>query len=59
MGSEIEVLKQTVETLGRLPDPWWDAFEERTLWFGEDGQPMNEQDQDRAGVLLKAHRTSI
>jgi serine/threonine-protein kinase SRPK3 len=59
IGSDIEVLKQTVETLGRLPDPWWGAFEQRALWFGEDGQPMSEQDQDRAGVLLKAHRTSI
>ena len=27
MGSDIDVLKQTVETLGRLPDPWWGAFE--------------------------------
>ncbi|KAH9961214.1 kinase-like domain-containing protein [Russula dissimulans] len=59
LGSDIEVLKQTVETLGRLPDPWWGAFEQRALWFGEDGQPMSEQDQDRAGVLLKAYRTSI
>jgi serine/threonine-protein kinase SRPK3 len=59
MGSDIEVLKQTVETLGRLPDPWWGAFEQRALWFWEDGQPMSEQDQDRAGVLLKAHRTSV
>lgn len=59
LGSDVEVLKQTVETLGRLPDPWWGAFEQRALRFGEDGQPTNEQDQDCAGVLLEAHRTSI
>jgi serine/threonine-protein kinase SRPK3 len=59
MGSDIEVLKQTVETLGRLPDAWWGAFEQRALWFDKDGKPKSEQDQDRAGVLLKAYRTSI
>lgn len=59
LGNDVEVLKQTVETLGRLPDPWWGAFEERGVWFEENGQPMSEQDQDRAGVLLTSHRTSI
>ena len=59
MGSDVDLLKQTVETLGRLPDPWWSAFEQRGFWFGEDGQPKSEQDQERAGVLLKAYRTSI
>ena len=59
LGSDVDILRQTVETLGRLPDPWWAAFEQRALWFEEDGQPKNEQDQERAGVLLKAHRSSI
>ncbi|EGN96975.1 hypothetical protein SERLA73DRAFT_154350 [Serpula lacrymans var. lacrymans S7.3] len=59
LGSDIDVLKQTVETLGRLPDPWWGAFEQRSLWFEEDGQPKSEQDQERAGVLLKSYKTSI
>ena len=59
IGSDVEVLMQTVEALGRLPDPWWNAFEHRTLWFRDDGQPMSEQDQERAGVLLKAYKTSI
>ena len=58
-GSDVDLLKQTVEVLGRLPDPWWGAFEQRALWFGEDGQPKSEQDQERAGVLLKAYTTSI
>jgi serine/threonine-protein kinase SRPK3 len=29
LGSDI--LKQMLETLGRLPDPWWAAFEQRAL----------------------------
>ncbi|SRR5713226_7382679 len=59
LGSDIEVLKQMVKTLGQLPNPWWGAFKQYVLWFGEDGQPMSKQDQDRTGVLLKAYRTSI
>jgi len=59
MGSDVDLLKKTVEMLGRLPDPWWGAFEQRALWFGDDGQPKNEQNQERAGVFLKAYRTSI
>jgi len=59
LGSDVDILRQTVETLGRLPDPWWVAFEQRALWFKEDGQPKSEQDQERAGVLLQAHRSSI
>ncbi|KAJ3558788.1 hypothetical protein NP233_g11430 [Leucocoprinus birnbaumii] len=59
LGSDIDILRQTVETLGRLSDPWWGAFEQRTLWFDEDGQPKSEQDQERAGVLLKACKSSI
>ncbi|KAG7090643.1 hypothetical protein E1B28_009744 [Marasmius oreades] len=59
LGSDVDILKQTVETLGRLPDPWWDSFTERTLWFEENGQPKSEQGQEGAGVLLKAYRSSI
>ncbi|KAL0068067.1 hypothetical protein AAF712_004971 [Marasmius tenuissimus] len=59
LGSDVDILKQTVETLGRLPDPWWGAFTERTLWFEENGQPKSEEDQERSRVLLKAYRSSI
>ncbi|KAF9783338.1 kinase-like domain-containing protein [Thelephora terrestris] len=59
LGSDVDILRQTVETLGRLPDPWWAAFEDRAQWFEEDGRPKSEQDQERAGVLLKARRSSI
>jgi serine/threonine protein kinase len=57
--SDVDILRQMIETLGRLPDPWWGAFKERTLWFEEDGQPKSEQDKKRAGLLLKACRSSI
>ena len=25
--------------LGKLPEPWWSAFEERHEWFEENGEP--------------------
>jgi hypothetical protein len=31
--SDDNILVQTVETLGRLPDPWWRSFEDRALYF--------------------------
>jgi serine/threonine-protein kinase SRPK3 len=31
LGGDDDILKQTVETLGRLLDPWRNAFEERAL----------------------------
>jgi serine/threonine protein kinase len=59
LGSNVDILRQTVATLGRLPDAWWAAFEQRALWFERDGQPKSEEDQESAGVLLKACRSSI
>lgn len=58
-GSDADILRQTVEILGRLPDPWWAAFEERVSWFEEDGEPKSAQDQESAGVLLQASKSSI
>ncbi|KAF8707342.1 hypothetical protein AX14_013599 [Amanita brunnescens Koide BX004] len=31
----------------------------KQMWFEADGQAKSEQDQERAGVLLKVHRSSI
>jgi serine/threonine protein kinase len=59
LGCGVGILRKTVETLGRLPDPWWGSFEQRTLWFEEDGEPKSEEDQERAGLLLKSYRSSI
>ncbi|ETW76050.1 hypothetical protein HETIRDRAFT_455646 [Heterobasidion irregulare TC 32-1] len=35
------------------------VFEERVAWFEEDGEPKSVEDQARAGVLLKASKSSI
>ena len=56
--SDADILKQTVGLLGRLPDPRWSVFEERIAWFEEDGEPKSVEDQERAGVLLKASKSS-
>ena len=33
------VVRDAVELLGKLPEPWWSAFEKRHLWFEENGEP--------------------
>ncbi|KAF8331530.1 kinase-like domain-containing protein [Amanita rubescens] len=33
------VLVNIVLTLGKLPEPWWSAFEGRHEWFEENGEP--------------------
>ena len=59
LGSDVDILMQMVETLGRLPDPWWAAFEQRALWFGEEGQPKSEQDLECASLLPKVRRSTV
>ncbi|KAJ7208766.1 kinase-like protein [Mycena haematopus] len=59
LGSDADILRQTVETLGRLPDPWWGSFVDRTRWFEEDGEPKNAQAQERTCVLIQASKSSI
>ncbi|KAJ3781178.1 kinase-like domain-containing protein [Lentinula aff. detonsa] len=60
LGSDVDILRQTVETLGKLPSPWWDSFEERTAWFDDQsGEPKSLEEQERAGSLMKAVRSSI
>ncbi|KAJ7355622.1 hypothetical protein DFH08DRAFT_922643 [Mycena albidolilacea] len=57
LGSDTDILRQTVEVLGRLPDPWWASFEERIQWFEDDGEPKSAEAQKHAGVLLQASRS--
>ncbi|VDB92265.1 unnamed protein product [Peniophora sp. CBMAI 1063] len=56
--SDLSVLIETVSLLGRLPDPWWGMFTERSTWFGEDGEAKSAEEQERAGGL-RARKTSI
>jgi serine/threonine protein kinase len=53
------VVRETVETLGKLPEPWWSAFEHRHLWFEENGEPKPREIQKLEGVLLPAIKSSI
>lgn len=59
--SDTDILRQTVEVLGRLPDPWWSSFEERNQWFEENGEPKSAAagDQERAGVFIRSSKSSI
>jgi serine/threonine protein kinase len=62
--SDVYVLVQIVQTLGRLPDPWWGSFEglieDRTPRFREDhGEPKSIKAQERAGHILQPSKSSI
>ncbi|KAJ4484213.1 kinase-like domain-containing protein [Lentinula edodes] len=37
--SDTYIIPQMIATLGRLPDPWYNAFRNRAQCFEEDGQP--------------------
>lgn len=41
LGGYSRILKAIVETLGKMPEPWWGAFEARDLWFDEYGEPKD------------------
>ncbi|KAF8627556.1 hypothetical protein AX14_011350 [Amanita brunnescens Koide BX004] len=38
-GSHSGVMRGNVLTLGKLPEPWWSAFEKHHKWFEENGEP--------------------
>lgn len=57
--SDLEIVVQTVALLGRLPDPWWSAFDKRSMWFEEDGEPKCKEDQELAGFAVTASKSSI
>lgn len=41
-GGQDEILRQIVQTLGKLPDQWWALWEKRVDFFDEDGKPKKE-----------------
>ncbi|EAU83726.1 CMGC/SRPK protein kinase [Coprinopsis cinerea okayama7 len=58
--SENLVWRQAVEMLGKLPDPWWNQWDARKVWFAEsDGEPKPEEVQKEEGVLLVARKCTI
>lgn len=52
-------LKEMVWTLGRLPDPWWDSWEERRRSFEENGDVLPadraEDPTDKISLRQKLH----
>lgn len=45
-GGTDEVLRQMIQTLGNLPEPWWLAWDNRYTYFGEDGKPRKPWPND-------------
>jgi serine/threonine-protein kinase SRPK3 len=44
VGGSDEVTRQIVQTLGKLPSPWWTKWEPRHKYFEEDGKPRTNWD---------------
>ncbi|KAK3705099.1 hypothetical protein LTR37_013466 [Vermiconidia calcicola] len=42
MGSKDEIIQQMVQMKGKLPEPWWSAWDRRSKLFDEDGKPLKE-----------------
>ncbi|PGH19332.1 hypothetical protein AJ80_03972 [Polytolypa hystricis UAMH7299] len=38
-GGNNEIIRQIVQTFGKLPEPWWSAWGSRSIYFGDDGKP--------------------
>lgn len=37
-----EILRQVGQTLGKFPEPWWSAWDDRSRYFDEEGRPHRE-----------------
>ncbi|KAF7866860.1 hypothetical protein EAF04_005701 [Stromatinia cepivora] len=44
IGTKDDVLRQMVQAFGKLPEPWWTAWENRSLFFDDDGEPKKTWD---------------
>jgi serine/threonine-protein kinase SRPK3 len=51
--SDASILCQMVNTLGRLPDPWWAAWNERIDSFRDDGEPLDSLDKANIHARLR------
>jgi serine/threonine-protein kinase SRPK3 len=54
-----EVLRRQVELFGRLPEPLWETWEDRSSWFEEDGtekedNPFPAEEHSLTEVLQNA-----
>lgn len=41
-GSKETVIKEIVQSLGKLPEPWWNAWKSRDKYFDDDGLPHKQ-----------------
>jgi len=46
LGGPDEVIRQMMQTLGKLPEPWWSAWEQRSAYFDENGRPKSTWEND-------------
>jgi serine/threonine-protein kinase SRPK3 len=53
LGNETSILRQMVNMLGKLPDPWWAAWDKRAQRHHEDGEPLDTADKTSIRELLR------
>jgi serine/threonine-protein kinase SRPK3 len=51
MASHTSVLSDTVFTLGKLPDRWWNAFKERHVCFEENREPKPQYENNEMNTI--------
>ncbi|KAK5723025.1 hypothetical protein LTR17_014075 [Elasticomyces elasticus] len=47
MGGSDEIVMQMVQMKGRLPNRWWKAWDKSSVWFQENGKPLEKWANDR------------
>ncbi|KAF6750784.1 CMGC/SRPK protein kinase [Ephemerocybe angulata] len=57
--SDSLIWMEIIETFGKLPQPWWDAFEPRHRWFEEDGTPKAALVQRGLGNSIISEESSL
>ncbi|KAI9643959.1 hypothetical protein NHQ30_007310 [Ciborinia camelliae] len=55
IGTKDDILRQILQAFGRPPEPWWSTWENRRLFFDDDGKPKKiwdcgiDEDEDDPG----------
>lgn len=47
-GDKDEIIRQIVQTFGKLPEPWWSGWDHRPMFFGDNGKPNEKWPNDIA-----------
>jgi serine/threonine-protein kinase SRPK3 len=48
------ILVQNVNMLGKLPEPWWTSFTDRSKYFEENGDPKHKKDRTSIRAQLRS-----